>query len=107
MKDIFKKYKILSNFLKCHEICNYFFVFMEMLYFTLLCSFIDIDSDNHLTRAHENRLYNKTKYVNSPENSKERKALCKTSKLTLNSILESLPKLHMSSWYFKSLKLGL
>lgn len=25
VKDIFKKYKILSYFLKCHEICNYFF----------------------------------------------------------------------------------
>lgn len=46
-----------------------------MPYFSLLCSFIDMYSDNELTRTHENRLYNKTKYVNSPENSKERKAL--------------------------------
>lgn len=74
VKDIFKKYKILSYFFKCHKICNYFFVFMEMHYFTLLCSFIDMYPDNHLTRAHENWLYNKMKYINSTENSKKKKS---------------------------------
>lgn len=109
VKGIFKKCEVLiAIFFKCHEICDCFYdsIFLYLYgnsLFHCAVSFLLIRVQKKSDKYTWNRLYNKT------ENTEIRQKIIKKEKnsirhqITLDSILESLTEVNLSSFCFKSL----